>query len=174
MSQKGIDVFLEKSRQNKSLLLFAFSCRHVRKIGVRPHLKQWWSAPDFTTQPVTIGSDRPESLDREVEPSPFRYLVDTTLKANKHFTCLLVDFSAVQKISELPPRIGGLKALIDAKITGLGPCNSSVQEGFYRPVFPVTIRFVFRQGVGKSQKGIGVLDLIQLLMKLHGFLRSKS
>lgn len=77
-------------------------------------------------QPVKIGGDRPESVDREVEPSPFGYPLDATLKANKHFTCLLVYFSAVQKISELPPRIGALKPLIDAKITVLGPCNSSV------------------------------------------------
>lgn len=76
--------------------------------------------------PVTIGSDRSESVDREVEPSPFRYPLDATLKANKHFTRLLVDLSAVQKISELPPRIGAFKPLIDAKVSGLGPCNSSV------------------------------------------------
>lgn len=77
-------------------------------------------------QPVTIGSDRPESIDREVEPSPLRYPVDATLKASEHFTRLLVDFSAVQKISELPPEVGALKPLIDAEITGLGPSNSSV------------------------------------------------
>lgn len=95
------------------------------------------------------------------------------LNANTCVTCSLVDFPAVQESGELMPEVGSLKPLSNSKVTIFSPCNGTVEEGFYRCIFPFAIWYVLRQSTSKNEKRLGIANLSQLMMKLHKFLRSK-
>lgn len=124
-------------------------------------------------QSAIKGCSRPVADDQRTEPKQPRYPARMMLNANTCVTCSLVDFPAVQESGELMPEVGSLKPLSNSKVTIFSPCNGTVEEGFYRCIFPFAIWYVLRQSTSKNEKRLGIANLSQLMMKLHKFLRSK-